>query len=75
MTMFLSPDEVAELTGIKRGRDGLSRNEIQVNQLKNMGIAFFVNASGRPIITKSAIEGTPQIIAKKLAWQPKVLTH
>ena len=75
MSIFLSPEEVAELTGIKRGRDGLSRNEMQAEQLKAMHIAFFINASGRPIITKAAVEGATQTSAKKQAWQPKVLTH
>ena len=75
MSIFLSPEEVAELTGIKRGRDGLSRNEMQIEHLRKQGIPFFPNASGRPIITKAAVEGATQTSAKKQAWQPKVLTH
>lgn len=75
MSIFLTLDEVAELTGIKRGRGSLSRNDLQVIQLRAMHIAFFINASGRPIVTKAAVEGTMEPIVKKQPWRPAVLTH
>lgn len=75
MALFISKDEVAELTGIKRGRDGKTREQMQVNQLRVMGIAFFVNASGRPIVTQIAVEGGTQTKQVKQGWQPAVLSH
>jgi hypothetical protein len=75
MSIFLSPEEVAELTGIKRGRDGLTRDDLQVKQLKSMHIAFFVNASGRPIVTKAAVEGTTEPTFKKQPWRSAALPH
>lgn len=48
--MFLTEDEIKALTGrtVKR---------LQCEQLRKNGIPFFVNASGRPVVAKSAIEG------------------
>ncbi len=57
MALFLTPDEVAELCGIRRGRNGFSRHELQVAQLRTMGVAFRINAAGRPIVTVAAVEG------------------
>lgn len=53
LTMFLSADQVEELTGRKLKR-------LQIEQLRKMGIPFFVNAAGRPIVTRTAIEGREQ---------------
>lgn len=66
--MFLSSDQVAELTGRKL-------KSLQCEQLRRMGIPFFVNANGRPIVTCSAIEGgvPPPSVAK--GWKPAVLDH
>lgn len=75
MSIFLTPQEVAELTGIRRGRDGLSGHELQINQLKAMHIAFFINAAGRPIVTKAAVEGTTEPIVKKQQWRSSALSH
>lgn len=49
MSIFLDPDDVAILTG-KKSKSG------QVAALRGMGIVFFVNPSGRPIVTKTALE-------------------
>jgi hypothetical protein len=49
---FLSLDEVAELTGRK------VRSK-QIDALRQMGIAFWVNPVGRPVIARSTIEGKP----------------
>jgi len=50
--MFLSADEIAVLTGRK------VRSK-QIEALRHMGVTFFINAIGRPIVAKSAIEGRP----------------
>jgi len=47
---FLTSDEIAELTGRKvRAK--------QIEALRQMGIAFWVNPVGRPVIARIAIEG------------------
>ncbi|MGH8657525.1 MAG: DUF4224 domain-containing protein [Gammaproteobacteria bacterium] len=50
MTIFLSADEIATLTGKRR-------KSCQIAWLKNSGIPFHVNASGRPVVTRAAVEG------------------
>lgn len=54
---FLSSEEVAELSGVRVGRRGKTREELQVEWLRTSGIPFWTNARGRPIIARSAIEG------------------
>ncbi|WP_309564565.1 DUF4224 domain-containing protein [Methylobacillus flagellatus] len=74
MTAFLTPEDVATLTGIKRGRGGLTRDQLQVRQLAAMGVPHFINASGRPIVARAAIEGgTSAKSQAKQSWQPAVL--
>ncbi|MGB2832950.1 MAG: DUF4224 domain-containing protein [Methylotenera sp.] len=76
MSLFLTPQEVAELTGIARGRDGFTREQMQADHLRKLGIPFFPNASGRPMIARVVIEGgTQQQKQPKQTWQPAVLSH
>lgn len=51
MNLFLTDDEVVELTG-------RHRKTMQIEQLRRMGIAFYVNGSGHPKVCRSAIEGS-----------------
>lgn len=60
--MFLTDPELAILTG-RRWR---SR---QIDALRKMGIPFVVNAAGRPVVTKSALEGKEQ--PKQQRWEPR----
>ena len=63
--MFLNPDELALLTGFHRkGR--------QVEQLRRMGIAFYVNGCGRPIVARTVIEGTAEGALPR-TWAPSVV--
>lgn len=75
MSLFLTPQEVAQLTGIARGRDGLSREQLQCQHLKRIGVAFFPNASGRPMVARTTIEGAQPQKQIKQVWQPAVLSH
>jgi hypothetical protein len=71
---FLTQEEVAELTGVRTGRRGKTREERQIDWLRTSGIPFWANARGRPIIPRAAIEGrqqTDEPVRKK--WKPKVL--
>jgi hypothetical protein len=70
---FLTPEEVAELSGIRMGRNGKSREEMQVDWLRTSGIPFWTNARGRPIIARVAIEGRPATEQPKKKWVPKAL--
>lgn len=65
--IFLTPEEVAELTGRKL------KNK-QILALAKMGIPYFVNAAGRPIVTRAVIEGTMSVAAslnqpKQSGWK------
>lgn len=77
---FLTPAEVAELTGINKGkRIGghlLHREQLQIQWLRTSGIPFFENARGRPIIARAAIEGRTTNSKPEPArgWQPNVLS-
>jgi hypothetical protein len=62
---FLTKEEVAELTGLKTKRR-------QVEQLRKMGLPFWLNAAEAPIVLRSAIEGkaTMRPPAPKPQWVP-----
>jgi hypothetical protein len=61
--MFLEPDQVVTLTGRRQ-------KSAQITQLRKMGVVFFVNASGHPIIAEAAIEGRKQQAKQPQAWSP-----
>lgn len=72
--MFLTEEEVGILTGIKRGRNGKSGYQLQAEQLRRMGLPFFVNACSRPIVTRVAVEGGRIAPVKEAkGWEPNVL--
>jgi hypothetical protein len=52
--IFLEPAEVRALTG-------KAQKTKQVEQLRKMGIPFFVNAAGHPIVARAAVEGSRQV--------------
>lgn len=61
---FLDSTEVCELTGRKL-------KNLQVAALRNMGIPFFINAIGRPVVPRNAIEGKVAAVPpEKPAWVP-----
>jgi hypothetical protein len=53
MGMFLTADELVELTGRKI-------KSKQIEALRRMGLAFHVNAVGKPVVAAAAIEGRTQ---------------
>lgn len=71
---FLSQEEAAELTGVKVGRRGRTREDLQAEWLRSSGIPFWTNARGRPIIARAAIEGrnSREELPKK-KWQPRLM--
>lgn len=75
--MFLTAADVAELTGIRTGHRGRTREQLQAAWLRAAGIPHWINARGRPIVARAAIEGRPLEQAAppaKATWTPKVLT-
>ncbi|MCK4121078.1 DUF4224 domain-containing protein [Ralstonia pseudosolanacearum] len=79
---FLAEQEVDELTGIGRGRTErvgpqfvkMRKFELQARQLRTMGVPFFVNARGRPIIARAFFMGVKVETPLRPKWQPSVLT-
>lgn len=62
---FLSKDEVAFLTGWKNPKK-------QAAHLRSLGLVFFVNARGFPVVPRSAISGNLQAKNQtpNIKWQP-----
>ena len=71
--MFLNNDEIADLTGIKRGRAGKTRGQLQCDHLRRIGVPFFVNAAGDPKVARSFFEGGQQKEPAPRKWQPAAL--
>lgn len=63
MGMFLTADELAELTGRKI-------KSKQIEALRRMGIPFHVNAVNKPVVSATAIEGRKPPVPAAPTWQP-----
>jgi Domain of unknown function (DUF4224) len=72
MTLFLTPEELAELTGIKTGKAGKTREQRQLAHLKAQRIPHFVSAAGYPKVARATIEGAsaPQTNLVVPVWEP-----
>ena len=73
--LFLEPDEIAKLTGVRGGHKGKTREARQIAILKAQKVPFYVNAAGRPIVARAVIEGgkaEPRAVA---SWEPGVMAH
>lgn len=69
-SVFLDEEDLAMLTGRKLRR-------LQIQWLRTSGIPFFVNAAGRPVVTRAAVEGSSKhtepasgVLSK---WQSRVV--
>lgn len=71
MSLFLTPDDIAELTGIRTGKAGRSREQRQIDTLRRMKIPHYVNAAGRPIVARAVIEGGKPADVPQ-AWEPRL---
>ncbi|MFZ4480140.1 MAG: DUF4224 domain-containing protein [Rhodoferax sp.] len=67
--MLLTPNEIADLTDIRTGRDGKSREERQLDALKKMKIPYFISAIGRPKVSRSVIDGVKSAPIEE-SWEP-----
>ena len=62
MGMFLTADDLAELTGRKI-------KSKQIEALRRMGLPFHVNAVGKPVVTVAALEGRKPAKPAAPVWQ------
>jgi len=60
MSMFLTVQDLSELTGRKM-------KSKQIEALKKMGLPFWINAIGEPVVTVAAVEGRMEPQREK-AW-------
>jgi Domain of unknown function (DUF4224) len=67
-SLFLTEDEMRTLTG--RGR-----KSAQLAQLRLMGIPFHVNAAGKPVVTRTAVEGQSMQPSMSGNWRSSVIPH
>ena len=65
MSEFLDKSDLRTLTGCVR-------KDKQIQILRLQGIQFYVNASGFPVVPRSAINGG-KIAEKQKTWQSKFL--
>lgn len=65
-TTFLTQEEVGELTG-------RTHKALQIKALAKMGVPYYINAIGRAVVTRSAIEGRTAATPAKKAWAPRVM--
>ncbi|WP_288076457.1 DUF4224 domain-containing protein [Pseudomonas sp.] len=69
MTAFLDDNEIRLLTG-------RCQKAKQIDQLKRMGLPFYINAAGRPVVARSAIDTTRRLEVSSTQpsiWRPKIL--
>jgi hypothetical protein len=64
MDTFLTAEAVAKLTGRRR-------KSKQVEQLRQMGLPFWVNAIGEPVVTVAAVEGRKEAPREKTWVMPR----
>lgn len=64
--VFLEADAIVELTGRKL-------KSKQIEALRVMGLPFFVNATGHPVVARCVAEGKKEAEPIKRTWVPKVL--
>lgn len=60
--MFIDDEAMVRLTGYRR-------KSCQIRQLKAMGLPFFVNASGHPVVAEAVAEGR-KVKPEKPKWVP-----
>ena len=71
MTTFLPTEDIITLTGIRCARAGQTREQRQIAALSKMGVPYFVNAAGRPVVARAAVEGqASSATAEASGWEP-----
>lgn len=67
--MFLDAAALRRLTGYAHAPK-------QIEQLRAMGVPFWINGRGQPVVACSALDGSPKApaAASSTGWQPAVLS-
>lgn len=60
--LFLTRDELHVLTGRRM-------KSKQIEALRRMGLPFWVNASGHPVVSVAAVEGQREPAAQANVWE------
>lgn len=63
MSAFLEAKDIVTLTG-------RSTKSKQIEALRKMGLPFWVNAIGKPVVSLAAVEGRKEP-PRKATWEPK----
>lgn len=66
---FLSPAEVSDLTDVRTGKKGKSREQLQIAALRRMKIPFHESAIGRPKVARAVINGGIDVQPSS-SWEP-----
>lgn len=61
---FLDNEDVAKLTGIKRDK------RKQCAHLRSIGIRFYQNAKGEPVVPRAVVEGLSVETKQDTTWSP-----
>ena len=70
--MFLDDEQLVLLTGIRTGRNGKTREQLQCEHLRRVGIPFYPNARGKPVVVYEALIGKTSEQSKP-KWVPEPL--
>lgn len=65
-SLFLEDDDLVRLTGWKIKKK-------QIEALRRMGVAFFINGTGHPVVAKAVVEGGKAPQPEQARWVPRVL--
>lgn len=70
-SMFLTSAELAELTGIRIGKNGRTREQLQSAELTRLRIPHYLNIADRVIVARAIIEGRrAEAPAPRKRWEP-----
>lgn len=69
---LLTPQEIADLTDVRTGKAGKTREQLQIEALRKMKIPYFVSAIGRPKVAQAVIEGGRMEPQKQDTWSPSL---
>lgn len=72
-TLFISEDDIARITEIKRGKGNQSREQLQCAALRELGVPFTISRLGRPLIARSVYENITTPASNQETWVPNVL--
>lgn len=67
-SLFLDQDELRTLSG-------RCNKAQQIEALRQMGVPFYVNATGRPIVVRCLLQGQTVPTEKLTKWTPRLVVR